>query len=207
MVFFSPDRNGKLRLWLTPLDRSSPPRQITGVEGEQPLFGPSGEIFFRKIEGPSAHLYSVREDGSELRRVAELKVVDLLSASPDRKWLLLGVLPGTQGELIFPADGSTPVMTHVRPPDWLRWTGDGKNLFVSNAFESSAKTYVFSLSPGQVLPASLTLAKNYLLEGELEKLPGVRIIPMGKVVPGPTADVYAFTRETVQRNLYRIPVP
>jgi len=27
------------------------------------------------------------------------------------------------------------------------------------------------------------------------------------VVPGPTADIYAFTRETVHRNLYRIPVP
>jgi len=35
----------------------------------------------------------------------------------------------------------------------------------------------------------------------------VRIIPMGEVVPGPTADIYAFTRESVQRNLYRIPLP
>jgi len=207
VVFFSPDRNGKLRLWLTPFDRSSPPRQIPGVEGEQPLFGPGAEIFFRKVEGPSAHLYSVREDGSGLRRAAEFTVVDLFSAPPDRKWLLLGVLPGTQGELIFPTDGGTPVMTHVPPPDWLRWTEDGKYLFVTNAHESRAKTYVFSLSPGQLLPASLALAKNYLLEEELAKLPGVRIIPMGKVVPGPTANVYAFTRETVQRNLYRIPVP
>jgi eukaryotic-like serine/threonine-protein kinase len=205
VVFFSPDSNGKLRLWLTPLDRSSAPRQITGVEGEQPLFGPSGEIFFRKIEGASAHLYTVREDGSELRRVAELKVVDLLSASPDHKWLLLGVL--TQGELIFPVDGGAPVITHVRPPDWLSWTGDGKHIFVSNSSDTATKTYVFSLSSGQVLPASLALATNNLLEPELEKVPGVRMIPMGKVVPGPTADIYAFTREAVQRNLYRIPLP
>jgi eukaryotic-like serine/threonine-protein kinase len=205
VVFFSPDRSGKLRLWLSPLDHSSPPRQIPGVEGEQPLFGPNGEIFFRKVEGPSAHLYSVREDGSELQRVAELKLVDLLSASPGRRWLLLGVIP--QGQLIFSTGGSTPVMTHVHPPDWLSWTEDGKALFVSNAFDSNAKTYVFSLSPGQVLPATLALAKNYLSDEELEKLPGVRIIPIGKVVPGPTADIYAFTRETVQRNLYRIPVP
>jgi eukaryotic-like serine/threonine-protein kinase len=207
LVFFSPDRNGKLRLWLTPLDRRSPPRQIPGVEGEQPLFGPSGEIFFRKVEGPSAHLYSVREDGSGLRRASELTVVDLFSASPDRKWLLLGALSGIQGEVILPTAGGTPVLTHIRPPYWLRWTGDGKHLFVSSAFESSTKTYVLSLSPGQVLPASLALAKNELPEGELAKLTGVRIIPMGKVVPGPTADIYAFTRETVQRNLYRIPVP
>ena len=25
--------------------------------------------------------------------------------------------------------------------------------------------------------------------------------------PGPTGDIYAFTRESVQRNLYRIPLP
>ena len=50
LVFFSPDREGKPRLWLAPLDRRSPPRQIPDVEGEGPLFGPNGEIFFRKVE-------------------------------------------------------------------------------------------------------------------------------------------------------------
>ena len=208
LVFYSPDRNGKLRLWLTPLDRSSPPRQVPGVEGEQPLFGPSGEIYFRKVEGPSAHLYSVREDGSGLRKVSEFTIVDVFSASPDHQWLLLGALGDIRGEVLFPtAGGSAPVMTPLRPPNWPMWTGDGKQLFVSSAFESSGKTYVLSLSPGQFLPARLTVAKNYLSEGELAKLPGVRIIPMGEVVPGPTADIYAFTRESVQRNLYRIPLP
>jgi hypothetical protein len=117
------------------------------------------------------------------------------------------VLSGMPGEVIFPTAGDTPVMTHLSPPNWLRWTGDGKHLFVSNAFESGAKTYVLSLSAGQVLPTSLALAKNDLSEGELAKLPGVRLIPKGEVVPGPTAEIYAFTRETVQRNLFRIPVP
>ena len=61
------------------------------MEGEQPLFGPSGEIFFRKVEGTSAFLYSVREDGTGLRRAAELPVVDVFGMSPDHKWLLLGM--------------------------------------------------------------------------------------------------------------------
>lgn len=33
------------------------------------------------------------------------------------------------------------------------------------------------------------------------------MIPSDDVAAGPTGDVYAFTRETVQRNLYRIRVP
>ena len=205
VVLFSPDRNGKLRLWLAPLDRRSPPRQIPGVEGEQPLFGPNGEIFFRKVEGSSAHLYSVREDGSGLEKVAELTVVDLLSAPPGRKWLELGVLPGAQGVVLFPTSGGAPAAAHLAPPHWLRWTGDGKHLFVSGSF-GGVKTYVLPLAPGQVLPASLTAAKNNLSEEELAKLPGVRVIPLAEVVPGPTADIYAFTREAVQRNLYRIPL-
>jgi hypothetical protein len=67
--------------------------------------------------------------------------------------------------------------------------------------------YVVPLSPGQVLPASMALAKNFLSDEDLAKLPGVRTIPAGDIVPGPTADIYAFTRENVQRNLYRIPLP
>ena len=44
-------------------------------------------------------------------------------------------------------------------------------------------------------------------ESELAKLPGVRIIEAFDGAPGPTPEVYAFSRATVQRNLYRIPIP
>jgi len=42
---------------------------------------------------------------------------------------------------------------------------------------------------------------------ELAKLPGVRQIDSADVAPGPTLDTYAFSRETTQRNLYRVPLP
>jgi hypothetical protein len=35
----------------------------------------------------------------------------------------------------------------------------------------------------------------------------VRIIEAADVAPGPRPEVYAYSRETVQRNLYRIPLP
>jgi serine/threonine protein kinase/Tol biopolymer transport system component len=205
VVLFSPDRAGKLRLWLAPLDHGSPPRQIPNVVGEQPLFGPGGEILFRKVEGTTAFLYSVREDGTGLRRITESPVIDVFGMYPDRKWVLLGVSPA--GEVILPAGGGAPIVAHLEPPRWLRWSGDGTHLFVCDAGEAmGSRTYVLPLSPGEVLPASLRNAKDFLSEGELAKFPGVQIIPAGDVVPGPTADIYAFTRETVQRNLYRIPL-
>jgi eukaryotic-like serine/threonine-protein kinase len=207
LVFYSPDRDGKLRLWLAPLDRRSPPRQIPNVEGEHPVFGPQGEIFFRKVEANSAFLYSVREDGSGLRRVSESPLVGLMGVHPNHKWLLLGVSPG--GETIFPVSGGAPFVTNLLPPPLFRWTGDGKYLFAVGAESQMwSKTYVVPLSPGEALPGIVARAKAFPSEAELAKLPGVRTIPAAAdVVPGPTADVYAVTRETLQRNLYRIPLP
>jgi hypothetical protein len=37
-------------------------------------------------------------------------------------------------------------------------------------------------------------------------VPGVQVIDAYDVAPGPLAEVYAFTRPTTQRNLYRVPV-
>jgi hypothetical protein len=51
------------------------------------------------------------------------------------------------------------------------------------------------------------LPSGFKSEAEIAKLPGLRIISSAGVTPGPSPEVYAFTRETVQRNLYRIPVP
>jgi hypothetical protein len=48
VVMETADREGTPRLWLAPVDRSSPPQQIRDVEGGQPRFGPGGEIFFRR---------------------------------------------------------------------------------------------------------------------------------------------------------------
>ncbi|HEY2012716.1 MAG TPA: protein kinase, partial [Bryobacteraceae bacterium] len=192
LVFQSPDRNGKNRLWLAPLDRRSPPRQIPAVEGEEPLFGPDGEIFFRKVEGTSAFLYSVRADGAGLRKATESTVVNLFGAYPNHKWLLIGMVP--LAEVIFPATGGTPIVPHLGPPTVLRWTGDGKYLFVVGAAQRGANTYVLPLSPGEVLPTSISGAPKFPSEAELAKLPGVQTIPVGNVVPGPTADIYAFIR-------------
>lgn len=205
VVFFTPDRDGKLRLWIAPLDRRSPPRQIPGVEGEQPIFGPGGEIFFHKVEGTSAFLYSVREDGSGFRKVSEMPIIDVFGSSPDRKWLLLGGNPAN--EILLPAAGGDPLYARISPPMWIRWTGDRKSVFVFGAGQSMTRAFVVPLPPGQVLPRSFTLPGNPLSEADLAKIPGVRTIPEGDVVPGPSAGVYAFTRESLQRNLYRIPLP
>ena len=87
----------------------------------------------------------------------------------------------------------------------LQWSGDGKHLFLHRILTSRDKTFVFPLTPGRPLPESFI--RGLPSEQDIVKLPGVRVIASTDVVPGRTADTYAFTRESVQRNLYRIPVP
>jgi eukaryotic-like serine/threonine-protein kinase len=201
VVVASPDNGGKSRLWLAPIDRRSPPRQIPNIEGGEPVFSGTGEIFFRGVEGTSAFLYRVREDGGGLRKAIDLSIVGILGESPDRNWLVLG----SGGPVIFRVDGGTPLRTPIQGRTLMRWSGDGKHLFLHRPLTSRDKTYVFPLTPGRPLPESFS--QGLPSDQEIVKLPGVRVIASTDVVPGRTADTYAFTRGSVQRNLYRIPVP
>jgi hypothetical protein len=202
VVVASHGRNGKPSLWLAPLDRRSAPRQVPNGDGEQPLFGAGGEVFFRKVEGTSGFLYGIREEGTGLRKVIETKVQEVSgSMSADRQWLVVisPVLEESGVALAVPVGGGTPVRLPIAR---YGWSWDGKHLFMGDL----VRTLVIPLAPGQVLPRNSAGAVPST-EPEFARLPGVREIPSADVEPGRTADVYAFTKVSAQRNLYRIPVP
>jgi WD40 repeat protein len=199
------DSSGKLRLWLVSIDRSTAPRQIPDVEGHQPVFGPPGEVVYRATEGNQRFLYRVREDGRGLRKAIE-RPGDLLGGSLDGRSLVAWV--DGEGATVYPLDGGAPIRIWGRDAR-LRWSLDGRFLFMSisssaGTFYSGGRTYVIPLQPGRLLPE--IPARGFQTEAEIAKLPGVRIIEAADVAPGPTSSVYAFSRETTQRNLYRIPI-
>ena len=198
------DRDGKNRLWLAPLDRRSPPRQIPNVEGDGPQFGAGGEILFRAREGDYGFAYRVREDGTGLRKVSEHPVIETSYVSPDGQWLVVYARPSKEeagATLVLPLGGGSPVQINGTG-EGMKWSSDGRLLFL---VVQTGKTYVMPLPPGRALPE--IPAGGFRSEAELARLPGVRVIDSPDVAPGPTPEVYAFSRETVQRNLYRIPVP
>ncbi len=199
------DSEGKARLWVLPIDRSTPPRQIPDVVGHQSAFGLPGEVLFAGNEGNQRFLYRVREDGRELRKAIE-HPGDLLGVSPDGRSVVAWA--DKQGATVYPLDGGAPVRIWGRDTR-LRWSSDGRFLFMSlssaaGTFYSGGRTYVIPLEPGRLLPE--IPAGGFQTEAEIATLPGVQIIEAADVAPGPTASVYAFSRETTQRNLYRIPI-
>ena len=205
VVMEAMDRNGKPRLWLASFDRRSPPRQIPGVEGRSAHFGPSGEIFFRHTEGAFGFVYRVWPDGTGLRKALEQPVLVLRDVSPDGKWIqawasLSGNRPAAKQ--IFPLDGGSPIV--IGGNTLLQWSSSGDALWIAAGAVPDGRTYSVPLPGGKVVPR--IPADGFHSEEEIARLPGARRID-ATGTPGPSPDVYAFERRTVQRNLYRVPIP
>jgi hypothetical protein len=215
------DQKGERQLWIASLDRRSPPRAITsGKPVYQPRFGAAGEIFFRIDDGSKRFLYVIHGDGSGLRKVGDQPILGFRGLSLDNRWVVALVIAKDEeqgverrglvarsltGEadlrLISPAANIT--LTEMV----LKWSPDGRTVsFVSAPLDRghNAKAYSFPLPPGKMFPP--IPPGGFRSESEMAKVAGVKILDVYDYSPGPAEDVYAYTRESVQRNLYRIPL-
>jgi serine/threonine protein kinase len=212
IVFSSNDSDGKSRIWLAPTDRSRAPQQVPNIEGDMPYFGPPGELVLHSIEDKSSFAFRVREDGTGKQKLANGEVTQLQGVSPDDQFVIgFGIVgQGTvEGSIAFPISGGPPkrIMDAIC---FLKWQPDGKFLYLSvatgmNTALASGRTYVIPLAPGNLLPK--IPRDGFRSASEIAALPGVRVIEAADMGPGSSPETYAFSRQTVQRNLYRIPLP
>jgi DNA-binding winged helix-turn-helix (wHTH) protein/Tol biopolymer transport system component len=204
VVLEAEDGEGRSKFWLTSFERQSPLRPIPNVEGRQPVFGPSGEIFFRGSDG---FAYRVQQDGTGMQKAFEQPILVLGTVSPDGRWILgWSRLPGDDQASVhaFPLAGGRPVRISDRI-GW-HWSPGGRFLSVSELpFGEDRTTYLIPLTSGEALPA--IPAGGFSSELQVAHLPGARKIDALRAIPSSSPDVYAFSRSTTQRNLYRIPIP
>jgi eukaryotic-like serine/threonine-protein kinase len=123
--------------------------------------------------------------------------------SPHGEWKLSGVPTIAQ-----PVKGGAPVS--ICDFCSAGWDPEGKYFYLrlrDVGEQGGGKTLTFELPPGKDLPVlppsglkSAEDAKGLKVAGEID-MTGKSIF-----APGPDPSVYAFTRLTVQRNLYRIPL-
>ena len=206
------DDAGNSSLWLASLERRSPPRQFPFAAADQPMLGPGGEIFFRKVEHKRAFVYRASTDGSPPQRVMDTPVINLESIDPGGRWVAADVSLSGQntgyGWMVaaYPVSGGAPVplcyICHVK------WAPDGKLLYLwfhgwGGSEKPGAKTYLIPLRPGNPIPPLRSILKS---DGDVRAFPGVRTVELAGLTPGP-GGLFAFSRETVQRNLYRIAIP
>jgi Tol biopolymer transport system component/predicted Ser/Thr protein kinase len=202
------DAEGRDRLWLAPLDRSSPPRQIPNVEGHGPLFLSNAEVVFRGREGDYGFAYRVRTDGTELRKASNHPVISTTGLSPDGQWLVVYARPSEEkagGTLALPLGGGSPIEI-VGRFSRAAWSPNGRQLLLSEGVVGTAGiTYIVPLPRGEAFP--VIPVQGLLNTKAIAGLPGVQVIDSADVASGPTPGVFAVSRVTVQLNVYRFPIP
>jgi serine/threonine protein kinase len=206
------EADGKSRLWLASLDGHAAPRRIAGAEGDSPVFGLHGEIFFRAAEGGSVFLFRVEEDGTARQKISRDAGIDMThDVSPDDRWVTAtGSYEGAQWLMAYSTDGNAQVRLYPNGSARWHWSPDGRRVYltISTSDASAAafgRTYVLPLPAGSMLPR--VPPGGFRTEAELAAVPGVEVLPIGDLAPGVSPAIYAFSRETDSRNLYRIPLP
>ena len=210
VIFSANDSAGNPGLWIAPTDRSQVPRRIPNADGDMPHFLGPGEVVFHAVENGSTLGFRIREDGTGKQALASTAISQVQGVSPDGTFVIgWNWANGIQGTKAFPSSGGAPVPI-LDKICILRWPPDRKFLYlsVSTGMQSAGafgRTYVIPLPPNRLFPP--IPRDGFHSEGEIARLPGVRVIEAADVFPGSAPGTYAYSRETVQRNLYRVPLP
>jgi len=177
------DAEGECALWLVPLDGRSPPHAVADAEQEP---------FTRGLRGLSP----------DARWLVTLTVVKDVHSGVTGRGILAHSLAG-EGDLPLIAPTAPTSLTEMT----VKWSRDGRTVFfVPAALDrgQQTRTYSFPLAPGQMWPS--IPPGGFRSEAEMARTPGSKSYDVYDFAPGPVDGVYAFTRESVQRNLYRVPL-
>jgi serine/threonine protein kinase len=215
---------GKEGVWIARLDGGVPPTQVSSERAVGAFFGPAGTIVFQAEEGQAEYLFRAREDGSGRQKVIADPIIWVMSVSPGGRWAVVWTQGSTDAPsrplVAYPLDGGDAVRlcddcavvngpTRGNQPPMLTWSPDGRNLYITfqtlqipiDRQYETGRTYAVRLARASTLPPAFTD------ETDVASTPDVLVIPHGAIFPGPTPSLYAYTRTTTHRNIYRIPVP
>ena len=113
-----------------------------------------------------------------------------------------------EGTVVLPTTGGDPRPVYRTSNPAVAWSADGKYFYLgvrATSLSDLGKTVVLPVPLGGMLPE--LPASGILGLQEAQALPGARFLDAWAIAPGPDPSVFAYTKTTVHRNLYRIPVP
>jgi DNA-binding winged helix-turn-helix (wHTH) protein/Tol biopolymer transport system component len=206
-VVYSSQSSGKpLHLWVAALDRRSPPQLISASGDDSPRFGPDGHIICRSFDGTHHYLTRMNIDGSGRSSVVPYPIGSTVSISPDRRWVVtIGTVSnGSGGAFAVPVLGGAP--QRICSDCSLFWAPNGKfiYLFVQQPSRTDAgKTWVLPLKAGELLPKPLSGIQDL---NNPTLFPGAHVIDAYAIFPSQDPSVYAYVKNTMHRNLFRIPL-
>jgi serine/threonine protein kinase len=213
VVFVAAAEKGRAGVWIATLDGRSGPRQLAS-DGSQAFFGADDDVVFGAAEGEGAVIYRVRPDGTDLRKAISHRVhYGPFSVSPDGNHVAAWVQGSTEATarsvVVFPLNGGAPTTVcgtcagrDSEFPQPVTWSPDGKFVYLS--FWGNG-TFAIPLRANQMLPP--LPAEGIRAVEEAAALPGAQPLPIANAFAGPNPTVYAYSKASAQRNIYRVPVP
>jgi serine/threonine protein kinase len=196
-------------LWAAPLDGQAPPRQLAANVSASIVTG--DEIFVAARDGSLTYVDRMAFDGTKRTRAIADPIVDLMAVSPDGQWLAVHASIAVDGVqrpvVLYPLHGRGPVFALCAScfVSWLPAAPGFHIRFGSVSDADERPAYVLPIPAGESLPALFT-GNRLVSEPEVARAPGVRVVSQGFVSFGPDLGTFVYTKTTVHRNLFRIPL-
>ncbi len=213
VAFSSYDGKDKPHIWIAPLNRRTPPRQISARESDTPLFAANGLLYYRVLDSKQDWLYRSTLEGGSEQKVGNQPLVELSSISPNGTWAVMLIpIKGeeTTAEVVAynTADGRIIPICSACDPSWSR---DGKYFHMSfpgDTESGKSSHWKVPLPAGADLPS---LPGPGLSSADyLKWLAQVKAVKYGAKEAGqtfsPDHSSYVYLRQAVHRNLFQIPL-
>jgi serine/threonine protein kinase len=219
VVFVAQSAEGALELWVTRLDGRGSPTRLPASSPDVARFGPDGWVYYQDV-GDGSFLYRVRDDGTGRERVLEVPLIGFGGLSPNGDWAIVR-LADSAGKERSAMDGSVIQTTSIWAQKldgseapiqvctfciWADWGPGGDYLHLQTA--GGGDFLAVPIPPGAVLPRfppDGLPADDFPTWGDA-LVPGGEILFGVSFAPGASPSNYAIARQTVHRNLYRIPL-
>jgi serine/threonine protein kinase/Tol biopolymer transport system component len=208
VAFSASDQSNRSSLWIAATDHRTSPRHIVSSAAEDaPAFLPDGDVVLRASESGVNSLYRMHADGSDRHKIGPPRIFDFLGVSPDGRWAAVSSDgPDEQHSAAWyaiPLAGGAPVLLCVNlciPT----WDIHGDCMYLSIYGHLDLGTYALPTRRGSGLPD--LPAKGFSAIDEWKKAKGSVFIPQ-YVDSAVSTSLYAYTRQSIRRNLYRISLP
>jgi eukaryotic-like serine/threonine-protein kinase len=227
-AFSMRDDAGNSAIWLAPVNRRSSPVRVSppGATSEDlPFFLPNGDLIFRAVEGNSNFVYRSKPDGSGRHKVIPQGIFDLVSVSPDGRWVVVGIKGDEERGVTataFPVNGGGPPVTICACYIRVSWDLAGKVLYASfvgldgggGRQDTRGKLYGLPFQPGIGLPklpqagirSLADLSRPTVLQTPASAVSAAAREGIPILYAVADASMYAYVVRTTRRNLYRIPL-
>ncbi|HXN23537.1 MAG TPA: protein kinase [Candidatus Dormibacteraeota bacterium] len=213
VVYCAPDGQGKSYVWIASLQRRFSARRLSPTQNARVFFGPDGTIIFHRSEAGHQFVFHMKEDGTQQEKLLSYPDLIMKSVSPDGRWIIaLGPARGEErptAVFAYPVQSGAPVRICTYCD--AAWSHDDKFFFLRFRAEGSGeggKVFVIAQAPGRPIPNFSPHGAER--EKDLSGLPVVQKLDLegiSHISFGHDPSVYAFSRVSVHRNLYQVPIP